>query len=334
MPRIQYDLSTLLQTFPENSIGTNLIYSTTYDDIKRLRTTEDNWAKIEELTIDALSNKSKDLQIVGWLLESLSSLDGLQGICTGIKFLIDFINVFWNTCYPLMDQNNSLEHDLQDASNTDNNRGGNTDIEQKFRILDWIYEAINKRFILMPLCGFSLYEYNYALELQALILKSPKQTENIMQQASNMKKIEDINQIINALPTNDIKDIMKKFQNIKLQCTNLQNVLQNIKPHHTVFTKLLANMDKINNLLKIKAHQDNDMEIQPEIPESNNISREEIYSQLQTLVKALEKIDRHSPSPYLLKLIINWQNKSLLEVITDLKTGNSDAHQLLKLLLT
>lgn len=329
MLRAQYDLSSILQKLPGDSIGENLIYSTIYDDIKRLRNTDDNWAKIEEITINALSTKSKDLQIVGWLLEALVVLDGLQGLCVGIKFLTDFINAFWDICYPLIETNKQNVSQNKEASEN------HSDIEQKFRILEWIYEILNKKFILTQLCGFSLYEYNYALELQSLILKSPKQTDAILQQASSMKKINDINQIIQETSVNDIENIISKFNDIKLQCINLQNVLQNIRNQHVVFNNLLSNINRISHLFSMKLHKGEKIETgtEPWKTKTNRTNREDIYNQLQILAKALEEIDRHSPSPYLLKLIINWQNKSLLEIITDLKTGNSDAHQLLKLLL-
>ncbi len=44
------------------------------------------------------------------------------------------------------------------------------------------------------------------------------------------------------------------------------------------------------------------------------------------------EIDPHSPAPYLLELIVSWENKKLLQIVTDINEGKTEAHNLLKLL--
>ena len=45
------------------------------------------------------------------------------------------------------------------------------------------------------------------------------------------------------------------------------------------------------------------------------------------------EIDPHSPAPYLLELIVSWEHKKLLQIVSDINEGKSEAHDLLKLLV-
>ncbi|MBQ9441172.1 MAG: hypothetical protein IJU54_02095, partial [Alphaproteobacteria bacterium] len=67
---------------------------------------------------------------------------------------------------------------------------------------------------------------------------------------------------------------------------------------------------------------------------NKSVNRDEIYNMLNNMYLLLKKIDKHSPSPYLLNLILEWKDKTLLEIINDAKTGNTESHQLLRMLLS
>jgi hypothetical protein len=62
-------------------------------------------------------------------------------------------------------------------------------------------------------------------------------------------------------------------------------------------------------------------------------SREQIYDQIAQLAQQLKEIEKHSPSHYMLELVVSWKSKTLLAIINDLKSGTSEAHELLKILL-
>ncbi len=60
--------------------------------------------------------------------------------------------------------------------------------------------------------------------------------------------------------------------------------------------------------------------------------RNQAYRALHELGKFLMEIDPHSPTPYLLELMVSWENKKLLEILSDISQGKSEAHSMLKLL--
>ncbi|MCV4783215.1 type VI secretion system ImpA family N-terminal domain-containing protein, partial [Escherichia coli] len=88
------DFETLLTPISEDSpSGENLRYSGLYDEITEARRADDallqgewqtelkttDYRKIIELAVDALSTKTKDIQIAAWLSESLVKVYGFAG---------------------------------------------------------------------------------------------------------------------------------------------------------------------------------------------------------------------------------------------------------------
>ena len=455
MVRIKYNISDLLNDInnKNNYIGEDLTYTSTYDDIKKARFEEDstlsqgvwkhelqvpNWELVEQLSVEAIQNTSKDLQIIGWLIESLVILDNFAGIAMGICILNEFIKKYWDICYPLLDNNSS-------------------DNDQKLRILEWIYETVHRRSLLLPILGpdsFSIYNYEYALEINANILKNPNNKNQILESANknNIKFLEDINNIIINIDEKEIIKLNDNINNIKKNINNLQSTLVEKINNDRVFTKLVKNINiietliskrKTNTIIKDKNNssnqkfsgniEHNNVNISnneevinkniKQIDENNNItidnfennnskiisssktvinsmesvsnesiinnvledteadsnndtnnhytelrklstenknsiknsiknssdnvlnnntqqnnintslSRNDIYKLLNSLYLLLKEVDKHSPSPYLLNLILSWKDKTLLEIILDVKTGNTESHQLLKMLL-
>jgi len=60
--------------------------------------------------------------------------------------------------------------------------------------------------------------------------------------------------------------------------------------------------------------------------------RADAYRAIHELGKFLMETDPHSPAPYLLELIVSWENKKLLQIVSDINEGKSEAHNLLRLL--
>ncbi len=99
--------------------------------------------------------------------------------------------------------------------------------------------------------------------------------------------------------------------------------------HYTELRKLST-----DNKNSIKNSSDNVLNNNTQQNNINtSLSRNDIYKLLNSLYLLLKEVDKHSPSPYLLNLILSWEDKTLLEIILDVKTGNTESHQLLKMLL-
>ena len=113
------DLDLIFQPIPgENPAGESLRYSGIYDEMREARRADENLAqgawqtelkvadfpKALNLGIDALTTKSKDLQIAAWTCEALVKLHGFAGFRDGLKILAGLQEHFWEGLHPEIDE--------------------------------------------------------------------------------------------------------------------------------------------------------------------------------------------------------------------------------------
>ncbi len=111
----------------ENPSGENVQYVGIYDEIREARRAEDtleqgdwkhepkmaDWNTVESLTVDALSTRTKDLQVCAWMIEALVRLHGFTGLRDGLRAMRGLHENFWDTVYPEID-----EGDLEARANS------------------------------------------------------------------------------------------------------------------------------------------------------------------------------------------------------------------------
>ena len=97
--------------------GESLRYTPVYDEIKEARRADDpfdqgawkheiktsDWEKVIKIAVEALTQKTKDLQIAAWLTEALINTEGFEGVEAGLKIVTFFLNEYWETLYPLIE---------------------------------------------------------------------------------------------------------------------------------------------------------------------------------------------------------------------------------------
>ncbi len=119
-----FNLEALLAPVPgENPSGENLQYSGLHDEIREARRADDDvpqgewvhelkvadWEKVAELAGESLAGKTKDLQIVAWLSEAAVYLHGFPGLRDSLKLAAGYLDGFWDTVHPEIDEGNDLE---------------------------------------------------------------------------------------------------------------------------------------------------------------------------------------------------------------------------------
>jgi type VI secretion system protein ImpA len=62
-----------------------------------------DWKPVIEMSREALISHSKDLQIASWLTEALVRTGGFAGLNCGIRVMSGLVEKFWDTLYPLPD---------------------------------------------------------------------------------------------------------------------------------------------------------------------------------------------------------------------------------------
>lgn len=120
------DMAKILSPVPgDNPAGVNMQYSELYDQIREARRSEvsiepegtreikaADWKSVLELTTDALTGKTKDLQIAVWLAEAMIKQYQFAGLHDALRILIILHEHFWEHLYPLPD-----EDDLEARAN-------------------------------------------------------------------------------------------------------------------------------------------------------------------------------------------------------------------------
>jgi type VI secretion system protein ImpA len=112
------DIDSILVPIPgENPAGEDLRYTAIYDQLKEARRADElldlgdwkrdikaaDWDKVIAIAGDALTTKTKDLQIAAWLTEALINIDGIEGLATGLKILAGLLRDFWDWVYPIIE---------------------------------------------------------------------------------------------------------------------------------------------------------------------------------------------------------------------------------------
>lgn len=116
------NVSEFLQPISEKSeCGEYLLYDPVYDQLREYVREDDpqlsqgvwqidlkkaNWRRAREMACDLLKNRTKDVQMLAWLTEALTALDGMQGLINGLNITAEVTKKFWTNIHPLDTGNN------------------------------------------------------------------------------------------------------------------------------------------------------------------------------------------------------------------------------------
>jgi type VI secretion system protein ImpA len=107
----------------DNPAGQDLYYDNLFSQIKEARREEEeqgpvgalaqqkkaDYRAVIKLAGEALSSKSKDLRLAGWLVEALLRIEGLPVLTTSIELFRSMQETFWPTLYPVIEEGGDLE---------------------------------------------------------------------------------------------------------------------------------------------------------------------------------------------------------------------------------
>lgn len=106
-------IDSLLKPIPgPQPTGASLRYDPIYDKIKEARREEAgvpewdvkpkvaDWPQVVRLASEALTGKSKDLQIAAWLTEALLRQEGIKGLRDGLGLMQGLLERYWDGLYP------------------------------------------------------------------------------------------------------------------------------------------------------------------------------------------------------------------------------------------
>ena len=371
------DTGALLKPIPgDDPGGISLLYEGTHERLMEARREEDpkqsmgvwdrplkeaSWTEVIELSMDVLSNKSKDLRTAVILVEALLVRHNFDGLKSGLEFLSNFIDQYWDKMHPRI-----VDSD---------------DMESRMLILEWFSEKIsvgtNLQRITSPVTNNDHYNFIEWLEIERLY-KAPQKRQSKREREQQANRNSTKPSIVNYEDsvTNTSTTWLQENYAVVASCITLVSALDNqlaykmgnFTPSFRQLKNGLNNfLDKAKMLCdqrdldekKLEAdtinldstatesdikhaeveklrERDINIETEKSIPKDFSTtkpsSREEAYSALADITDFLMEHDPHSPTPYLLRRAVSFKDMTLADLISTLVDDEWQRTNLLKLM--
>lgn len=341
-----------------NGVGDWLRYDPVYIKIRDARREENdgmhreswegelkhaNWQEVERLCADTLQTKTKDLQLITWLLEARLHLHGVANFSQDSALLLTFIKIFWKDLHPQKTEDpdqefrtNILESFLRSA--------GEIILLEPLKELSPIfsqppnlakcYEADNLEKTAKR-GGAAADTYQKSLTNGLITIDRIRNALSEVTKEKGTAKVSLLDACIQNLKNIDIF-VNEEIGNEGPRFDGLINHLEELRGLYSLCKKVPD--EKINNetissttlaLLdeeKTESNKEDD-------PKKQTIDdRAGVYQAIRQLGEFLLTLEPHSPSPALLKLIGGWENKTLSQILAELKATQPETRSLLELL--
>lgn len=354
----------------ESPTGPYLKYDPIYGQIREARREEDSslsqgiwqtdfkkadWVLVEKLCLDVLINQSKDLQVISWLIESWTVQDHFSGLEKGLSILQELCEKYWDEIHPtLQEDQENLEQRISLFDWTDSQLTNRvmfipftfvpTDLTlSNFNLADWL--SANSLEILAKRSADAKAFLNQAESKGQVVLsrfRKSLELTNISYLETLLQQILSVQQKLESFCQFLYSRIGSQAPNFGKLKKNIEEIVRIVKTNYEQkYQQQIAEAEKVS---AIKEENDDSNSIIPSSKEGNlspsttnsdvvTISeRQDAYRALEDISIFLKSLDAHSPAPYLLELIVSWENKTLIEILADINKGDKEGHVLLKLI--
>ncbi len=317
----------------EQPSGPSLRHNGVYSAIMEARSADDSslpmgdwehdlkvsdWDEVSRLAVDALLNKSKDMQICIWLLEANIHRFGFAGIAPVVYLLEQLLRTFWQDIHP----------QISDG-----------DIEYRTNLIAWCNDKLQPHIRQLPITmqrdgsGYNWADWELAAQLEQL---PPEKLKHVDKNAVRQSAI---SQAITATPLdfyqylfNDLElahsALIRLGEFMDEQCghdapglNNLLNLLGDIYEtlHSHVRHRLGNSAPQTHNEADEDAQQAGlSFESIPQGNETMYQNRQQAYQQLMQAAEYLAQDDPHSPVPYLVFKAVEWGQLNTAELYQQL----------------
>lgn len=281
-----------------------------------------DWDKVSDIAITTLANKSKDLQLVGWLLEAQINKTGFDGIAACVLLMQVLCEQYWADLHPRFDDG---------------------DLEYRFNIIRWANDKLLPPIRLVPITaiGRDSREYNWADWERA------RRQEQIRASggARAEQPLEGVSmpEFMAALAGTSTEAHMASYR-------KLQDALESIDAFEQTLDKLCGEdaptlgalaglLEQIQALIASELHK-RGVRLSPALRDKEEAGggekagdaggggqgggdgpirdRADAYARLAQAADFLMHIEPHSPAPYLVKRAIEWGNLNTAELYHEL----------------
>ena len=334
----------LLSPLPgENPAGSYLLYDQTYDSIKEAMREDDpdlsrgvwehdlkkaDWPEVERLCMQALGERTRDLQIAGWLMQASTRRHGFAGFKESFQLLVEYCERFWEWIHPADDEYRQATFEWMDRR---------------------MPEALGRVPLVQPAPGERVFAFAdvEALRAREMSGETDEDEDDVLTRADLERQIE-------ASPTEIFKAATLNLEEA-LQATRRLQAMLDEKMGAQAPT--LRHIEEAGETLRdfnqeiwrqrepeVEAPSFEDEEATTELtaveggvaevplPTGQIRNRDDAYRQLLAAAEFLQKTEPHSPTPYLVRRAVSWGDMSLEELLTELVGDTGGLPELYRLL--
>lgn len=348
---LKVDLANLTKPISDlQPAGESLRRSVTYDRIKEARREDDpnlaqgiwkttlkraDWGEVHKLSVEALTTRSKDLRICGWLTEAWLVLHGPEGAEQGLRLMETFVTRYWDTVYPSI--------------------GEDGDLDGRLAPIGWVNDKLAMRLKTIQLTDPStpepqVFTWNDWERATLLERSNRKAGEGEISTAQFMTSVL-------LTPASFYRELEKGLSLLVLAITDFEDALDKRcgEPMAALwqFKETLGEIRKFGQKALSEKSEDEipGDETSPEdgaeglSPEQAvNVvqqggarwgairNRAEAYQRLSQAADFLMRTEPHSPTPHLIRRAVSWGNMSFTDLIAELVRERSDLQQIFSLL--
>ncbi|MBX9785771.1 MAG: type VI secretion system protein TssA [Alphaproteobacteria bacterium] len=348
--------SSLLNPIPgDMPCGKYLRYTEFYDQIREARREEDDklpqgvwkvdvkradWEKVSQLCQMVLIHQTKDLQIAAWLTEAWLHLEGLAGLAKGLNLITQLTQKFWENIHPQLDKENAesriipyewMNSKLSVAIQTIMISLPNEKSRHTYRFLDYTdANRLNPNKKIQPLSSPDVDTKPSSATISLSIKETPTYFYQNLEENCSLS-LEASDQLEKVL-TSHLQSDAPTFFRIREQIKDVQRLACQILK--------VRGESKINTQEEVTVQQKEQPPSETSSENSNKStlaplaikSRAQAYTILAEVAAYLERVEPHSPTPYLIHRAIAWGGMSLAEVISDTLNNGQDMSLLLDIL--
>lgn len=365
LPSTRHSLPTkesFIKAFSDTDpVGPSLRYESAYDTIRLSRQEDDprlsmgvwetdlkkaDWVTVEDLCIDILTTKSKDLQIALWLTEAWTAKDGFEGYIRGVEIITDLCSTYWDTIHP------QIQGD---------------DVESRSLLFEWMDTALSNRLLLVPITrssynetSFGIGYYKSVIHLEA-IQKRPQsgKPSPTVDPSKMLGTLEEFEKSLDQTPDAYLEAIIMNVRTATQTTQSLKELLNPLLGSTSpAFSLILPLLQEIDRLLKGKI-QKRQPKTEPELstlstegspgepkaesdqaPTGNEApqlrsslnSPSDAYRQLEIVASFLEQNDPQNLASKVLRKLISWENKNIIDVLKQIAKTPQEYEMLMRLL--
>ncbi len=330
-----------------NPAGESLRYQGAYDRIAEARREDDpklsqgiyksalkraDWAAVEEICVEALTTRTKDLQIAAWLLEAWLHRYGFAGVASGLRLMAALSEEFWDDAYP------SLELG---------------DLDGRLAPFEWLEQKVSLKLKQVPLTapdetrgeGYSYVDWESACHFENLAMRDPRALQEAL--AKINPSVATFRAAVAETDRTFYVDLLEDVNTAIEACVTLEQVLdQKCGKEAPGLGQFKYALDAICQLISQDLHA---REVEPETDEelltaaddetdielwsSGPIrNRTDAYRRLAEVADYLLRTEPHSPTPYLVKRAVEWGNMSLPELLQQIVRNEGELDEIDRLL--